>query len=199
MSPPLKLVYFDAKGRGEFARLCFAYGKIPFEDKRVTKEEFGALKPKLPLGQVPVLYVGETPFPESGAIARYAAKLAGLYPDDPCEMVKVEATMGAFQELVTPVVQIVYFNLDESAKAAKTKEVLEVLVPKTFTWCESITGEKYLLGNKISIADVAIYDIVVNFLNQIPGFTASKYPKVEGITKHVKAEPTIAAYLSKSS
>ncbi|CCI39707.1 unnamed protein product [Albugo candida] len=199
MPPSLKLVYFDLKGRAELARLCFAYGKVPFEDKRLSKEEFGAVKPKLPLGQVPVLHIDEVVYPESAAIARYASQLSGLYPTEPQEIMKVEAVIGSFQELLTPVAQIRYFNLEESDKAAKTKQVLEVLLPKIFSWCQSISGEKYILGNKISLADVAIFDMVENFLSGVSGFDASKYPKIEGIKNHVKAEPTIAAYLSKQS
>ena len=41
----MKFTYFDAKGRGELGRLILAHGKIPYEDRRVSMEEWPALKP----------------------------------------------------------------------------------------------------------------------------------------------------------
>ena len=41
----LKLVYFNARGRGELARLIAAYGKLDFEDVRVDFHEWSSLKP----------------------------------------------------------------------------------------------------------------------------------------------------------
>lgn len=42
--PSYKLTYFDIRGRGEPARLVFKAAGKEFEDKRVTFEEWGALK-----------------------------------------------------------------------------------------------------------------------------------------------------------
>ena len=38
--PAYKFYYFDLRGRGEAIRLCFAAGGIPYEDVRMTREEF---------------------------------------------------------------------------------------------------------------------------------------------------------------
>lgn len=42
--PSYKLTYFDVRGRGEPTRLIFKAAGVEFEDKRVTFEEWGALK-----------------------------------------------------------------------------------------------------------------------------------------------------------
>lgn len=39
-----KLVYFDARGLGEAARLLFHAAGVPFEDYRIGIEEFKKLK-----------------------------------------------------------------------------------------------------------------------------------------------------------
>lgn len=46
-------------------------------------DDLAELKPTLPLGQLPVLQVDGTIYAQSMAIARYAAKLAGLYQRTP--------------------------------------------------------------------------------------------------------------------
>ena len=38
--PSYKLIYFNARGRGEMTRLMFAAAGVKYEDCRLTKEEF---------------------------------------------------------------------------------------------------------------------------------------------------------------
>lgn len=45
--PKFVLHYFDARGRGEPARLLFAVAGIPFQDRRVSQEEWPAIKPSM--------------------------------------------------------------------------------------------------------------------------------------------------------
>ena len=45
MAKNIKFTYFDAKGRGELSRLILAHGKVKYEDRRVSMEEWPALKP----------------------------------------------------------------------------------------------------------------------------------------------------------
>lgn len=42
--PSYKLIYFNARGRGEMIRLIFAAAGVQYEDCRMTKEEFLKLK-----------------------------------------------------------------------------------------------------------------------------------------------------------
>lgn len=39
-----RLTYFDIKGLGEPIRFMLKYGKIPFEDRRFTHEEWPGVK-----------------------------------------------------------------------------------------------------------------------------------------------------------
>lgn len=43
--PQYKLYYFDIRGRAEITRLLFKQACVEFEDKRLTKEEWAAMKP----------------------------------------------------------------------------------------------------------------------------------------------------------
>ena len=56
----LKLVYFNAPGRGYAIRAALRIGNIPFEDTFIEFAELKAAKPsspQFPLGSVPVLHV----------------------------------------------------------------------------------------------------------------------------------------------
>ena len=56
--------------------------KVPFDDVVVPQADLTSLieAGKAPLGQLPSLEVDGKIFCQSGAIARYCGKLAGLYP-----------------------------------------------------------------------------------------------------------------------
>lgn len=43
--PKYVYTYFDARARGEPGRMLFAAAGVPFQDRRLTQEEWPALKP----------------------------------------------------------------------------------------------------------------------------------------------------------
>lgn len=77
-----KLTYFPLAGRAFPIRVCMKASGLPFEDVRLPGPEYREKKATmdLPLGQMPVLLIGDKTFCQSTALARYAAKKAGLYP-----------------------------------------------------------------------------------------------------------------------
>ncbi len=51
-----KLYYFDGYGRAEFIRMALWAGKVPYEDVRLSPEQFGKLKGEgfFPTGSIPI-------------------------------------------------------------------------------------------------------------------------------------------------
>lgn len=68
------LNYFNGRGRAEITRLIFAAAGAEFKDNRVTMDEWPALKPEAPLGQMPYLEYNGTKLPQSLSIARFVAR-----------------------------------------------------------------------------------------------------------------------------
>ena len=119
--PKLKLTYFDLIGRGEFIRLVLAYGQLEFEDERLTFEAFGELKSTVPTKQLPVLKINDDVIlPQSIAIARYVAKLANLYPQDPLQAARADMCVDTLLDILNKLIIVVYFK-DEDTDM-KTKE-----------------------------------------------------------------------------
>jgi glutathione S-transferase len=196
--PQLKLTYFDGKGRAELTRMIFHYGGVAFTDNRVAHADFPALKPTLPLGQVPILEVDGTVYSQSMAIARYAAKISGLYPNDPVEALKVDMFTCSLGDLEGPFVDFMFKTPDEAEKAQKKKVFIEETVSKCFAALEKLVAGKFVLGDKLSDADLHFLDFVDNKLKwAFPEFSADAFTKLSALLKNVKVDPKVAAYLSK--
>ncbi|KAG2833399.1 hypothetical protein PC129_g4449 [Phytophthora cactorum] len=165
--PQLKLSYFDLKLHAELSRMIFNYGGIAFTDHRIARTDFVKLKPTLPFGQVPVLELDGTIYAQSMAIARYAAKIVGPYPNDALEALK------------------------------KKKVFTEEMLPKFLASLEKMVAGKFIQGDELSYADIQFLGAGNMLKLTFPDFKMGVFPQLTALLSNVKAEPKIAAYLSK--
>ena len=76
---PVKITYFDSKGAAELIRYILAFAGHEFEDERIKRENWPAVKGKANLGIVPYMTMENgKQYGESVAIARYFAAKYGL-------------------------------------------------------------------------------------------------------------------------
>ncbi|KAL3668098.1 hypothetical protein V7S43_006962 [Phytophthora oleae] len=177
--------------------MLFSYGGVKFVDERVQFPDFPALKPTLPFGQLPNLEVDGNIFAQSMAITRYAAKLAGLYPSDALDALKVDTFSCSLDELDEPYIDFKFKTQDEAEKEQKMKVFIEETVPKYFRILETLMDGKFTLGDNVSYVDVQLLDTVENKLKgEFPNFTLDAFPKLAALLSSLKAEPKIAASLS---
>ncbi|CAH0477826.1 unnamed protein product [Peronospora belbahrii] len=193
----LKLTYFTGPGRAELSRLILSAGNVPYEDERLDRNAFLAIKPTLPLGQVPVLNVDGTMYSQSMAIARYAAKLSGLYPQDPLDCLRVDMVSESLIDIKTLISDITYRTPDEATKAEKTTKLLEESVPKTLNLLEGLVQGFFFLGDKMTYADLQLFDLVKNELSNYAGFSLETYPKLTALVARVRNNANVAAYLAR--
>eukprot|EP00058_Branchiostoma_floridae_P024825 XP_002610315.1 hypothetical protein BRAFLDRAFT_84048 [Branchiostoma floridae] len=97
--PAYKLTYFNGRGTAEIVRLVFAAAGIAYEDVRLEQDKWPELKPKTPMGQVPILEVDGTMLCQSNSIARYVAKVAGLAGKTPMEQARVDMIMDVMDDM----------------------------------------------------------------------------------------------------
>lgn len=195
--PQLKLSYFAGAGRAEVSRLVFHFGGVAFKDERLNHPDFLALKPTLPLGQMPVLEVDGVTYSQSMAIVRYAAKLTGLMPKDPLEALNVDMISESLVDMQTSMSEVAYRIKDEALKAEKTKLYLEETLPKHLKMLESKVLGQYFLDDKPTYADVQLFNFIENSFKVVFADTdLSAYPKLLAVVEQVKTNPGVAAYLA---
>ncbi|KAF1324546.1 Hematopoietic prostaglandin d synthase, partial [Globisporangium splendens] len=201
MSPALKFYYLDFPGRGELSRLVFTFGGVPFEDVRVDGPQFYANRHTYPFGQLPTLEVDGVVLSQSNAIARYAARLAGLYPTDVTEMLRVDMICETCVDMFNHVLDITFITTDEAVKAEKAATFLNEILPQWLPVLERIVRGKFFMGDNATLADLHLFDIVVNGLKaKFPKYEldSSKYPKLEGVIEAVKSNANVVAHLTKA-
>lgn len=176
----LKLYYFPSRSRGESIRMLLHHFKVPFEDAELSYKEFGRRKAEgwFPLGQVPVLETDDgTLIPQSGAIMRYLAKIAGAVPEDPIEAAMCDALYEATQDLRTA--GLIVNRLEGEAKETEMEKYLATL-PKSLKYFEKNLGEKqFLMGDKVSYCDFAVWHYLDLSLTMDPDL-------LEGYPNHVE-------------
>jgi glutathione S-transferase len=101
-SSRIVLTYLNTGGRAEATRLVFTIGGVPFEDRRISQEEFFANQTdhsRFPTEQLPVLEIGTKKYTQAMAILRYAGKVSGLYPFDPQVALAVDEALDHIFEV----------------------------------------------------------------------------------------------------
>jgi glutathione S-transferase len=96
-----KLIYFDAPvSRGEECRLALHLAGVEFQDVRIKREDWPALKPSTPFGGLPVLEMpGHPPLAQSNAILGFIGRQYGLHPQHSFEAARHEAMMCHVEDL----------------------------------------------------------------------------------------------------
>jgi glutathione S-transferase len=199
----MKLTYFDIRGLAEVPRLCLAAAGINFVDDRIpfVRNEDGTFsrgdweqrKEKTPYGQVPVLEVNGVQIAQSAAIVRFIGRKGGLLGSNEIEEALIDAGWETVQDIRAGFRAL---RSDPSkAEAYYTKDM-----PAGFAGLEkNAASNKHFIGNKISIADIAIYYFLF-VLSTENADAVSKVraanPKINGIYETVEKDGKVAAYLA---
>ena len=189
--PQYKLTYFNARGRAEVSRLIFAQVGVEYEDKRVSFEEWGQLKPQTPFGYMPILEVDGKVLSGSGPIARFLAERYGLAGTNDVENAEIAGIADHFKDFTAEYIKWSY-EKDEARKAEIKKKLDEEITPKYLTNFEKqITADGWLYGSKVTYVDLLFFD----FSPHIPEGMLPKYPGLKALIEKVEVLPNIAKWL----
>lgn len=183
----LKLYYFNMRGRAEVIRLILAAGNRKYEDIRFELSEWPEYKPKMLLGQVPVLkFANDTQLTQSLAIARYLAREVGLAGTNNLESAEIDTVVETQRDMN----EVFYTKLVIDNVDLKPGPEFQKFIETNYVeHCDKLTtlknayskNEKYFVGNNLSWADLYVYDsinslslfesqVIKNFNNRFKGF-----------------------------
>ncbi|MEX1993247.1 MAG: glutathione S-transferase [Steroidobacteraceae bacterium] len=199
--PKLVLIYFDFAGsRGETARLAMHLGSVAFEDRRIARVDWAALRDTMPFQQMPVLEVDGKLIAQSNTINRYVGKLAGLYPKDDWQAARVDEVMDAVEEITTRIGNTI--RLEGEAKKNAREALAAGPVPRFLEQLEArlqAGGGEWFVEQRLTVADLKCY-IWVRWLksgviDDIPAGIVDRHaPLLAAHCERVRNHPKIAAY-----
>ena len=198
--------------RAEVLRVSLFISNTPFEDVRITREEFinmiktGYLPngKKVPFHQLPVIEVDGEIIGQTGAIARYCGKISNLYSKDNINAAKIDQIIDAATDitnLVSPTIR----EKDEQKKVEDRLLLKNKLLPRWFRYLENILSEStsdWFVENKMTIADIAMWRLlgwlISGIIDGIPTTIVDSYPKLKNIHTNVHHHPKVQEWMLKT-
>ena len=157
--PSHERLYFDAAGRAEIIRICLSIAKVDWKDTRFQFKDWPTIKPTTPLGSAPILKIDNVDHVQSMALARYAARLAGLYPEEnPLDALVIDEVMDSVNELISKIPRV------EDPKELETvrKEYQANIMPKYAAFLEGVIQRNGGVGIVAPSSKMTIGDMTIN-------------------------------------
>ncbi len=166
----IQLIYFDFAGRGEAIRDALRWGRVPFNDVRVSFAEFQAMRAsgRLPYDRLPILELEDgTILAQSNTILRWAAERAGLTPGSRTDALLVEALLDSAEEYGGQLSTSIRVT-DEAVRAHLRSDLAARWLPQWFGLLEQrlgAAGHGWLVGNALTVADLKVVHLVDKLVN----------------------------------
>eukprot|EP00440_Ansanella_granifera_P057563 gb/GFBE01062401.1/.p1 GENE.gb/GFBE01062401.1/~~gb/GFBE01062401.1/.p1 ORF type:complete len:268 (+),score=45.95 gb/GFBE01062401.1/:1-804(+) len=209
------LTYFnDNKGRNELTRLIFAIGKVDYVNEEIGPVEYMRRRDagELPYGQIPTLRLGDgTVLGQSCAIARYAARLASLYPEDMVHATRADAVVDSWRDQLDLFYDVIFertiiggklqmFPRPTSQRAAMLNDYVNTAFRPWLAQMEGQLSSGRVCAPSLCYADLAIYDLVCTIEGILdPGVFAKlmeNCDQVRCLVAHVGQLPEVTKHLS---
>uniref|UniRef100_A0A915CXE7 glutathione transferase n=1 Tax=Ditylenchus dipsaci TaxID=166011 RepID=A0A915CXE7_9BILA len=182
-----KLIYFDARGICEPIRLLFHYAKTEFEDARITRKQWLALKDSTIYGKVPILEVNGKPLTYCHTISRFLARTFG----------KLKVSINDVAMDLQPFLYVVA-GFHQGDKEGLRKAVFLPGVEKHFPVYVNIlkqSGSGFFIPSGLTWIDFVIAEYMTTIKHFEPAIL-DKYPAITKFVRKVQSLPQIFEYIA---
>lgn len=192
------LFYFNVKALAEPLRYLFAYGGIEYEDVRVTRDEWPALKPSMPMGQMPVLEVDGKRVHQSISMARFLAKTVGLGGTNHWEDLQIDIVVDTINDFRLKIAVVSYEPEDE-IKEKKLVTLNNEVIPFYLEKLEQTTKDNdgHLSLNKLTWADIYFAGILEYMNYMVKRDLLENYAGLKALVESINAIEPIKAWIEK--
>ncbi|KAG8467352.1 hypothetical protein KFE25_000668 [Diacronema lutheri] len=210
--PNIQLTYFDIAGVAEKVRLTCVVGKLPFNDVRVSFEQWPKLKPTSKFGQLPMMEVDGTTVAQSSAMLNYVGKVTGMYPSEPKKALKVDEVIGLHEDLWGAIRPSILVMRDpklsqkeaQRRQAEMRKELADEKIPAILGFFEKMLAENgtgFFVGSTPTTADIAVYTqlraLQAGYLDGIPKTCVDPFPKLKAFYNQINSRPEVEEWYKK--
>ncbi|GMR45686.1 hypothetical protein PMAYCL1PPCAC_15881, partial [Pristionchus mayeri] len=204
--PSYRLVYFDKRGRAESIRQLFVVAGVPFEDDRVTDEEWNAAKHRTPFRQLPILDVDGILLGQTHAIIRFLAKKFGYAGRSPLEEAIIDSLSERYSDFfddVSPWLVVVegFAKGDEVRRVSFQRHLREsVLYPAALTFFECIEmflkkANGFLVGSDLSYVDLLISEGIAQ-IAEIEPRILDGHKRIDEYIRRIRKTPRLREWIA---
>jgi glutathione S-transferase len=207
----------EIQGRGEFVRLALEEAGADYVDVARGKGGTGAMfrlmeseRVKNPPFAPPFLKAGKLLIGQTANILFFLGGRHGLAPRDEAGRLWVHALQLTIADFVVeahdthhPIGSGLYYEDQKKEAKRRTADFLANRAPKYFSYFEDVLarnrGSKYLVGKRLTYADLSLFQIVDGMRYAFPSAMAKlekKVPRVVALYHLVEKRPRIGAYLA---
>ncbi|CAG9805032.1 unnamed protein product [Chironomus riparius] len=194
--PEYKIQYFNVKALAEPLRFLLSYKNIPFDDVRIQKEDWPAIKDTMPMGQMPILEIDGKRAHQSVAMARYLAKQVGLVGSNDWEDLEIDMAVDTINDFRNKIGAVQY-EADEEVQKKKRTTLDNEIIPFYLEKLEALAkGGHFALG-KLTWADLYFVGIL-DYLNYMAKKDLTvNHPNLNKVKETVLALEGIKAWVAK--
>uniref|UniRef100_A0A914D361 glutathione transferase n=1 Tax=Acrobeloides nanus TaxID=290746 RepID=A0A914D361_9BILA len=185
------------------SRLILHYANVPFEDVRITKDDWANYKNKTPFGKMPVLEVDGKPLAQSFTIARFLARKHGLAGKDDWESAQIDAIADFMKDFATECRPYfrpygVVSGRIEGDKDKLYDEVFKLCMDKSMPILEKLlkeSGSGFVVQSGVCWIDF----FIANAVESMEGFAADllgNYKELLAHKERVYSLPQIKTYIA---
>jgi len=198
----IKLVYFDFNfWRVDILRLSLAYSEIPYEYKRIKRQEWLKEKEKFPFGQLPIMIIKDKQYAHTHSLARFCALESKLYDNDKLKAMVIDQVLDWANEItnkIAPSIRAAMRDKDLEKSKRLREEFIKNDLLIWFSYLEKLfdqsSSKKIFFNDKFSIADIVAWRVIYWFycgrLDQIDNKFLDKFPLIQNFFKEMSAFKT---------
>jgi glutathione S-transferase len=190
------ITYFNVRGRAEPIRLILEERAVAYRERRVAVEEWPALKPTLPFGQLPCYEHGALRIFQSHAIYRHLARTLDLYGRDETERVRCDVVEEACVDAQGDIAGF-FWKPDFADKRADyaANHLPQLLNRMQNLLLENRGGSGFWSGEQLSYVDFLAWHFL-DYVRPFSNATLQEFGALYAFKQRIESRQRIAAYLA---
>ncbi|KAE9419267.1 hypothetical protein Angca_009558 [Angiostrongylus cantonensis] len=202
MGDRLELISLKGRGRVEAVRLMLTFAGRKFIDTRLTISEWKEKKKKDGFqddAKLPVLIVNEsTRLIGVNEISRFVAESLGLYGTNTDEQKAIDDVIHTLDELhtgLTPIIRATLTKHYEERRDIWNEFKSRMFFPRLTSYETSLTDKLFLVGTRISWADIALIEMLTRCQSCYDSFYLAHFPNLKAYCSRFESLPNIRPYI----
>ncbi|XP_036270054.1 glutathione S-transferase A2 [Pipistrellus kuhlii] len=197
-----KLHYFNARGRMESIRWLLAAAGVEFEEQFLqSPEDLEKLRNdgSLMFQQVPMVEIDGMKLAQTRAILNYIATKYNLYGKDIKERALIDMYSEGMADLNEMIMHLPLCPPDQ--KDAKMAQIRERTTNRYLPAFEKVLkshGQHYLVGNRLSRADIHLVELLY-YVEEIDPSLLANFPLLKALKTRISNLPPVKKFLQPGS